>query len=195
MRAIFLPRDGARRQRTHAVEQSGTRAIGRGLQPADCTRRSWKTGHRVRFPVPSLAASLWVTPVSCLQSARQPSRPTGTRRPSSGERNNTTCQAGTVPLSKCGYGAENFAHSQTLTSCPTCRIFRAMTATLTTAEAANKLGCSERTIRYMITRGTIHATKIDPTAKSVYSISQDEVKRILELRSRSRNHKSRAATA
>ena len=53
---------------------------------------------------------------------------------------------------------------------------------LTTAEAAQKLQVSERTIRRMIIRGSISAHKLDPTAKSVYRIPQSEVDRLLQER-------------
>jgi excisionase family DNA binding protein len=53
---------------------------------------------------------------------------------------------------------------------------------LTTAEAAQKLQMSERTIRRMIIRGSISAHKLDPTAKSVYRIPQSEVDRLLAER-------------
>lgn len=56
------------------------------------------------------------------------------------------------------------------------------TQDLTTAEAAKKLKVDERTIRNMIQRGSIHAYKVDPTAKSVYRIPQTEIERILAER-------------
>lgn len=55
---------------------------------------------------------------------------------------------------------------------------------LTTEEAAEELGCSPRTVRYMIARGTISARmeKADPTAqKGVYKIKLSEIIRIQEL--------------
>jgi excisionase family DNA binding protein len=58
-----------------------------------------------------------------------------------------------------------------------------MIQTYSTKQAAQALGCSERTIRDMIQRGSIHAEKIDPTSKSVYSISKAEIERIIKLRS------------
>lgn len=56
---------------------------------------------------------------------------------------------------------------------------------LTTAEAAERLKVSERTIRRMIERGTIAAHKLDPSAKSVYRIPQAEVERIQQEREKS----------
>jgi hypothetical protein len=46
---------------------------------------------------------------------------------------------------------------------------------MTTAEAAQELHCSERTVRNMIKRGTLNARKLDPTAKSIYYVSRVEV--------------------
>jgi len=57
-----------------------------------------------------------------------------------------------------------------------------MQTTLTTADAAKMLGCSERTIRNMIERGHINAIKIDPQAKSRYQIDRAEIQKILDLR-------------
>lgn len=206
MRAIFLPRDGVRRQRTHAGEQSGTQGKReRHTAPAFLAKIIERKAPRAvlcTLPTfPSLGDS-------CLrlQSARQPSRPQGRAALARAEINNTTCQAGTVPLlqsarrcyrtlashTNADGSRRNSPRAETLTGCPTCLIFRAMTTALTTAQAAQLLGCSERTIRNMIIRGTLHASKIDPSAKSVYSISQDEVRRILNLRSRSKDRKARA---
>jgi excisionase family DNA binding protein len=61
---------------------------------------------------------------------------------------------------------------------------------LTTAEAAQKLQVSERTIRRMIIRGSISAHKMDPTAKSVYRIPETEIDRILRERKISKNSSS-----
>jgi hypothetical protein len=52
---------------------------------------------------------------------------------------------------------------------------------ITTEKAAEILDCSPRTIRYMITRGSIKArmVKIDPTVeKGQYKIPLSEIKRI-----------------
>lgn len=52
---------------------------------------------------------------------------------------------------------------------------------LSTEEAAQLLGCTARTVRNMIERGTIKATlkKIDPTVeKGVYRIPKSEIERI-----------------
>ena len=57
-----------------------------------------------------------------------------------------------------------------------------MPDTLTTTEAAALLKVSERTIRNMIERGSIHAHKLDPNSKSVYRIPAAEIKRILAER-------------
>ena len=46
---------------------------------------------------------------------------------------------------------------------------------ISTTEAAELLGCSKRTINRMIERGTLHARKLDPTAKSVFRISRADV--------------------
>ena len=54
--------------------------------------------------------------------------------------------------------------------------------TLTTKEAAEALQVSPRTIRRMIERGTLNATKLDPYAKSVYRISRADVEKILQAR-------------
>ena len=54
----------------------------------------------------------------------------------------------------------------------------------TTAEAAIKWECSDRTVRNMIMRGTIQARmdKADPTVqKGTYKIPEREIKRILAL--------------
>lgn len=64
---------------------------------------------------------------------------------------------------------------------------------LTTAEAAQKLRVSERTVRRMIERGAIHAEKMDPTSKSVYRIPETEISRILAERKNPRNSSSRPA--
>lgn len=53
---------------------------------------------------------------------------------------------------------------------------------LTTAEAAERLKVSERTIRRMIERGTIAAHKLDPGSKSVYRIPAQAVDRLLQER-------------
>jgi excisionase family DNA binding protein len=54
---------------------------------------------------------------------------------------------------------------------------------LTTAQAAQQLKITERTLRNWINEGTIHAYKLNPETKSVYRIPQSEVDRILRLRS------------
>ena len=64
---------------------------------------------------------------------------------------------------------------------------------LTTAEAAQKLQVSERTIRRMIIRGSISAHKMDPASKSVYRIPETEIDRILTERKNSRTSPSRPA--
>lgn len=56
---------------------------------------------------------------------------------------------------------------------------------LTTKQAARLLKCSERTIRNMIERGSIHAEKLDPNVKSRYFIPRSEINSILKLRSKS----------
>ena len=53
---------------------------------------------------------------------------------------------------------------------------------LTTAEAAEILNVSKRTILNMIDRKTIYAYKLDPKSKSVYCIPADEVQRVLRER-------------
>lgn len=59
-----------------------------------------------------------------------------------------------------------------------------MTTTLTTTQAAEKLGVSERTVRNWIDNGTIQAHKANPQIKSVYRIPATEVSRIIAQRSR-----------
>lgn len=56
------------------------------------------------------------------------------------------------------------------------------TETYTTAQAAEKLGCTQRTVERMIERGTLKAAKLDPTAKSVYLIPRSEIERLLKGR-------------
>jgi excisionase family DNA binding protein len=63
---------------------------------------------------------------------------------------------------------------------------------LTTAEAAQKLRVSERTVRRMIERGAIHAEKMDPTSKSVYRIPGTEIERILKARTKSQDQSSKS---
>ena len=53
---------------------------------------------------------------------------------------------------------------------------------LSTTEAAEMLEVSKRTIINMIQRGSIHAQKLDPSAKSVYRIPHTEIERILRER-------------
>jgi len=62
-----------------------------------------------------------------------------------------------------------------------------MSHTLTTSEAASLLKVDERTVRNMITRGSLYAEKIDPRAKSVYRIPMDEIQRLLRERKNTRN--------
>lgn len=56
----------------------------------------------------------------------------------------------------------------------------------TTAEAAMIVGCTPRTIRNMIERGTIkfRIERFDPTVKGVYKIPKTEIDRILKLTGR-----------
>jgi excisionase family DNA binding protein len=58
---------------------------------------------------------------------------------------------------------------------------------LSTTEAAEMLKVSKRTILNMIERGSLHAQKIDPAAKSVYRIPHSEVERILRERENPRS--------
>jgi excisionase family DNA binding protein len=53
---------------------------------------------------------------------------------------------------------------------------------ISTREAAEMLGCSEKTVRNMITRGSLKASKIDPQSKSVYKIQRSDVESILKVR-------------
>jgi len=62
---------------------------------------------------------------------------------------------------------------------------------LTTEQAAEALQVSERTIRNMIKRGSIHAHKLDPTSKSVYRIPHAEIERILGARTKQGDQPSR----
>jgi len=60
--------------------------------------------------------------------------------------------------------------------------------TVTTAEAAQMLNCSPRTIRYMIDRGTLTATleKVDPTVeRGVYKIPKDQIEKLIKLQKQS----------
>ena len=59
--------------------------------------------------------------------------------------------------------------------------------TLTTEQAAEQLQVSPRTVRRMIDRGTLHAHKLDPSAKSVYRIPMAEIQRILAERAEPRD--------
>jgi len=61
---------------------------------------------------------------------------------------------------------------------------------LTTTEAAEKLGVTERTVRNMITRKSLHAYKTDPTSKSVYRIPAAEVEKILRARAKTQGARS-----
>lgn len=63
-----------------------------------------------------------------------------------------------------------------------------MPTDLTTQQAAEKLGVTERTIRNMIERGSIHAYKLDPKSKSVYRIPAIEVDKLLRIRAHTRTH-------
>lgn len=56
------------------------------------------------------------------------------------------------------------------------------TQDLTTIEAAEKLGVTERTIRNWIEEGAIHAYKLNPKSKSQYRIPHSEITRILAER-------------
>lgn len=53
---------------------------------------------------------------------------------------------------------------------------------ISTREAADLLGCSEKTVRNMIARGSLQASKLDPQAKSVYRISRADVEKIIKAR-------------
>jgi len=53
---------------------------------------------------------------------------------------------------------------------------------LSTSQAAEMLKVSKRTVINMIERGSIHAHKLDPQAKSVYRIPHTEIERILRER-------------
>lgn len=54
--------------------------------------------------------------------------------------------------------------------------------TLSTTQAAKRLGVTERTIRNMITRGSIKAFKLDPFSRSHYVIPEKEVQKIEQRR-------------
>ena len=58
---------------------------------------------------------------------------------------------------------------------------------LSTTEAAIVLKVNVRTLRRMIDRGSIHAYKLDPQAKSVYRIPHKEIERILRERANPRS--------
>lgn len=53
---------------------------------------------------------------------------------------------------------------------------------ITTAQAAQLLGCSQRTVLRMIDRQILHGWKITPGLKSVYMVSEDDVKKVLAAR-------------
>jgi excisionase family DNA binding protein len=63
---------------------------------------------------------------------------------------------------------------------------KAHTPDLTTSEAAELLGVTERTIRNMIERGSLNAYKMDPTSKSVYKIPAEQIQQILRAREAAR---------
>ena len=46
---------------------------------------------------------------------------------------------------------------------------------ISTAEAAEILRCSQRTIQRMIERGTLTGRKLDPTVKSIYFVPRVEI--------------------
>jgi excisionase family DNA binding protein len=62
---------------------------------------------------------------------------------------------------------------------------------LSTTEAAEMLNVSKRTIINMIERGSLHAQKLDPAAKSVYRIPHSEIERILRERENPRSQPGR----
>lgn len=66
-----------------------------------------------------------------------------------------------------------------------------MTHDLSTQEAAEKLGVTERTIRNWIDEGVIHAYKLNPNSKSVYRIPAIEVEKILRVRAHAQTHTPR----
>ena len=55
---------------------------------------------------------------------------------------------------------------------------------ISTREAAEMLGCSDKTVRNMIARGSLTASKLDPEVKSVYRIPRVQVEKILKVRAR-----------
>jgi excisionase family DNA binding protein len=79
----------------------------------------------------------------------------------------------------------------TLDNLPNLPIIPIMPDELTTAQAAEKLNVSERTIRNMIERGSISAHKLDPQSKSVYRIPLAEIHRILSQRTNKGNQPAR----
>ncbi len=59
------------------------------------------------------------------------------------------------------------------------KMTKVKTDEITTREAAQLLRCSPRTILRMIDRRSLHARKLDPSAKSVYRLSRKEVEELL----------------
>jgi excisionase family DNA binding protein len=62
---------------------------------------------------------------------------------------------------------------------------------LTTKEAADALGCSERTIRNMIEAGTLPAYRLTPAAQSSYRVSPLAVETILAARKQARRYRGK----
>ena len=54
--------------------------------------------------------------------------------------------------------------------------------TISTKAAAELLECSDRTVRNMIERGSLKATKLDWKSKSVWRIMLSDVEKVLKAR-------------